>query len=111
MKRYVCISSLKFVHSNNNAMSKLISIAFLILCACAAGLNAQSPTDFTPPVGVVGTPYFCACDFGLNAALQAIPSNQDGVTFSYDFKFTGGILPPGLSVASNAAVSGTPTTP
>ncbi len=90
-------------------MSKFISIVILILCACAAGLNAQSPADLTPPPGVVGTPYFCACDFGLNAILQTIPSNQDGVTFTYSF-LTSGNVPPGLSVASNAAVSGTPTT-
>src|SRR2546421_11316397 len=46
----------------------------LILSACAAALNAQ---DFTVPQGTVGVPYFCACDFGLNAALAGIPPNQD----------------------------------
>src|SRR5258706_5748235 len=112
MKRYVCISSLKFVHSNNNAMSKLISIAFLILCAFASGLSAQAPPDFTVPDGVVGVPYYCACDFGLNAEFQQILSilAGTGITFSYDFKFTDGNLPPGLTVATNAAISGTPTT-
>ena len=88
-----------------NNMSKLISIVLLMLCAWVAPLSAQPAPD-----GVVGVPYFCACDFGINEALQGIPSNQDGVTFSYDFKLTGGALPPGLTVATNAAISGTPTT-
>jgi hypothetical protein len=88
-----------------NNMSKLISIVLLILCACAVPLSAQQAPD-----GVVGVPYFCACDFGINEALQGIPPNQDGVMFSYDFKLTGGTLPPGLTVATNAAISGTPTT-
>jgi uncharacterized protein (TIGR03437 family) len=91
-------------------MSKFISIVVLILFAGAAGLNAQSPTDLTPPPGIVGTPYFCACDFGLNAVLQTIPSNQDGVTFTYSFAVTTGTVPPGLTVGPNGAVTGTPTT-
>src|SRR6266481_3677786 len=92
----------------SNNMSKFISIVFLILCACAAGLNAQ---DFGIPQGTVGAPYFCACDFGLNAALQPLLTNQDGFTFSYEFTFGGGTLPPGLTVSKNAEISGTPTTP
>src|ERR1700682_4917199 len=91
-------------------MSKFISLVILILCACAASLNAQSPTDLTPPPGVVGTPYFCACDYGLNAVLQSTPSNQDGVIFTYSFAVTTGTVPPGLAVGPNGAVSGTPTT-
>jgi uncharacterized protein (TIGR03437 family) len=86
-------------------MSKLISIVFLILCACAIPLSAQPAPD-----GAVGVPYFCACDFGLNAIFAQIPPNQDGVTFSYEFTPGGGNLPPGLTAASNAAISGTPTT-
>ncbi|HEY6391457.1 MAG TPA: hypothetical protein VIX89_09275 [Bryobacteraceae bacterium] len=87
-------------------MSKFISIVFLILCACAIPLSAQPAPD-----GTVGVPYFCACDFGLNAILGQIGSMPaEGVTFSYDFKLTGGTLPPGLTIATNAAISGTPTT-
>src|SRR5260370_16327868 len=96
----------------NNNMSKLISIAFLILCACTAGLSAQAPPDFTVPDGIVGVPYYCACDFGLNAEFQQILSilAGTGITFSYDFKFTDGNLPPGLTVPTNAAITGPPTT-
>ncbi len=112
MKRYVCISSLKFVHSNNNAMSKLISIALLILCACAAGLSAQAPPNFIPPDGTVGVPYFFVADYGLNAQFQQLLPllSGTGIVFTYSFKLTAGTLPPGLTVNTNAEISGTPTT-
>lgn len=90
-------------------MSKLLCILILTLCACGVALNAQAPPNFGIPPGVVGTPYFCACDFGINAAFQGIPANTEGITFSYDFKLTAGALPPGLSVSTNAEITGTPT--
>jgi uncharacterized protein (TIGR03437 family) len=94
----------------NNSMSKLISIIFLLLCDCAAGLNAQVPPNFTPPDGTVGVPYFFAADFGLIQALRDCAAQASaGETCTFDVS-TKGTLPPGLSVDSNAAVSGTPTT-
>jgi uncharacterized protein (TIGR03437 family) len=93
-------------------MSKLFCIVILILGACAMGLNAQAPPNFIPPDGTVGVPYFFPADFGLNAELaQLLPLlSGTGIVFTYDFKLTGGALPPGLTVATNAEISGTPTT-
>jgi len=88
-------------------MSKHICIVFLILCACAAGLSAQPAPD-----GTVGVPYFCACDFGINAELGQLLAafSGSGINFSYDFTLTGNSLPPGLALSTNAEISGTPTT-
>jgi uncharacterized protein (TIGR03437 family) len=92
-------------------MSKSICIILLILCACTSGLSAQAPPNFTPPPdGAVGVPYFFAADFGLIQALRDCAAQASaGIICTFDVS-TKGTLPPGLSVDSNAAVSGTPTT-
>src|SRR5216684_311451 len=110
VKRSVCIC-----HSRLSAisMSKPICTVILILCACAAGLNAQAPPSLPAPDGTVGVPYFFVASLPLSLFLMQCASQAvEGVTCTYDaFKLTRGTLPPGLSLDSNGAVSGTPTMP
>ncbi len=63
----------------------------------AAGGGAPSITSLSPPNGTIGSPY--------NHAFTAAPT-KPGSTFS----LTAGALPPGLSLASNGALTGTPST-
>src|SRR5260370_41325786 len=95
-------------------MSKPICIVILILCACVAGLNAQAPPIRDAPDGTVGVPYFFdffGASLTLSQFLMQCASQASDVTCTYDFKLTRGTLPPGLSLDSNGAVSGTPTMP
>src|SRR5258708_39718908 len=87
-------------------MHKVLHIGLLYLFAFAAGLRAEAAPDAT-----VGVPYFCACDFGLNAIFQQESALLGGApAFSYDYRLLGGSLPPGLTVKTNAEISGTPMT-
>src|SRR5437588_11372146 len=95
-------------------MSKPICIVILILCACVAGLNAQAPPIRPAPDGTVGVPYFFdffGASLTLSQFLMQCASQASDVTCTYDFELTRGTLPPGLSLDSNGAVSGTPTMP
>ncbi len=62
----------------------------------AAGGGAPSITSSSPPNGTVGSPY--------NHSFTAAPAKPGSI-----FSVTAGALPPGLSLASDGALIGTPT--
>jgi uncharacterized protein (TIGR03437 family) len=86
---------------------RLLPLCSLLLFAAAA--DAQQPP--APSAATVGVPYSVDFGAGIRQALQSIPQNVDGISFTFGFTTAGGTLPPGLTLASNGVLSGTPTTP
>ena len=87
---------------------KLIILALLL--GAAGGLAAQS-FDLPPiplPLGNIpaGVPY--SINFGQG--LEQIPTNIEGIQFSFTFTSSGN-LPPGITFSRSGLLSGTPTVP
>src|SRR5438132_5646202 len=78
----------------------LVSLLLFSLVASAQPPNPGLPT------GTVGVPY----TLDLGEGLQNIPIPPD-ISFTYSFTVAGGSLPPGITLAANGLLSGTPTAP